>query len=275
MIKLTLLVRKHRGTASLAMCGFTAVVCVAIAVWSPAGVVANAVLVLLISLVGFHAVAGLSYEHKLAWQGLDYALEAITVISLVGAMAGIQQSAVTEVLQPEFARRKADQASFIYATKSTIVNDCHPKESRMIMWKPSPEPYPGACDRIEHFLPQLEYSFGTETGIESMTDDVYLVTDFVVNNAGASGSWRGLYEEANKFLDGTRRTRAVLDTESGLSSGFTKALAGSGKLRYWQYLLLFTLGLHIARKSAGIWARDGQEVQDDEVAADAGDEGSG
>jgi hypothetical protein len=200
MSKLTLLVRQHRGTASLALCGLTAVVCAAVAVWSPAGGVANAVLVLLISLVGFHAVARLSYEHKLAWEGLDYALEAITVISLVAAVAGIQQSAVTEVLQSEFARRKADQASFIYATKSTIANDCHPKESRMTMWKPSREPYPGACDRIEHFLPQLEYSFGTETGVESMTDDAYIVTDFVVNDADAIGSWRGLYDEAKKFL---------------------------------------------------------------------------
>jgi hypothetical protein len=75
------------------------------------------------------------------------------------------------MLQAEFSRRKAEQAQLVYSLKSTITNDCHPLESRKGMWTPSPEPYAGACDRMEHFLPQIGFGFGRETGAETMTAD--------------------------------------------------------------------------------------------------------
>lgn len=40
---------------------------------------------------------------------LDYALEAVTVVSLFAAVAGIQQSAIGEILQRECARPKASR----------------------------------------------------------------------------------------------------------------------------------------------------------------------
>jgi hypothetical protein len=98
----------------------------------------------------------LSYERKPVWQATDYLLEVTTLVSLIAALAGIEQSAVADALQAEFSRRKAEQANLLYSVKSTITNDCHPKESRKGQWTPSPEPYPVACDRIEHFLPQIE-----------------------------------------------------------------------------------------------------------------------
>ena len=230
----------------------TFLVCASVALWSRSSITANAVIILFVSLVGFHAVGWLSYERKLAWQTLDYALELITVISLIAVIAGIQQSAVTETLQSEFVRRKVEQETLIYATKSTITNDCHPKESRKIMWKPSPEPSPGACDRIEHFLPQIEYSFAIETGVETMTDADYWAKNLLGNKDPATGSWKGLYDEAERFIQGSSRTGTVLDSQGKLSSEFIKTLAGSGKLRYWQYLLVCVLGLRIARRSAGL-----------------------
>lgn len=181
------------------------------------------------------------------------------MVSLFAALAGIQQSAVAEILQAEFSNRKAEQARLVYYIKSTITNDCHPKESRKDMWTPSPEPYAGACDRVEHFLPQVEYSFGEETGVETMTANDSWATNLLIGDEAATGSWRGLYDEAKRFVEGSRRTQKVLDAQGQLSSKFIKTLAGSGKLQYWQYLLAFALGLRIARKTGGVL--DGREKE--------------
>jgi hypothetical protein len=43
-----------------------------------------------------------------------------------------------------------------------------------------------------------------------------------------------------------------MSVHSGLSSGFIKGLAGSGKLQQWQYLLALVLGLRIARRTGGL-----------------------
>jgi hypothetical protein len=243
---------KNRGIAALSLSGITLAVCALAAALSPAGILANAICVLVVALLGFHVAAWLSYERNLVWQIVDYALELITVVSLIAALGGIQQSAVAEILQAEFSRRKAEQASLVYSIKSTITNDCHPKESRKEMWTPSPEPYTGACDRIEHFLPQIEYEFNKETGVENMTPNDSWARNLLVREDAATGSWSGLYEEARRFIEGTRRTEHVLDTQGRLSSEFLKTLAGSGKLEYWQYLLAFAFGLRIARRTGNL-----------------------
>jgi hypothetical protein len=242
----------RRGAIALAVSGATVAATAAIAVWSPAGIIANAVSVLVLSLVGFHAAVWFSYERKVVWQVLDYALESVTVVSLMAALAGIQQSSLTEMLQAEFSRRKAEQAQLVYSLRSTITNDCHPLESRKGMWTPSPEPYAGACDRMEHFLPQIEFAFGRETGAETMTADDSWAQNIVIDDAAATGSWRGLFDEARRFSEGSRRTKQVMSVHSGLSAGFIKGLAGSGKLQQWQYLLALVLGLRIARRTGGL-----------------------
>lgn len=245
-------IKERRGALALAVSATTLAGAAAIATWSPANIIANAVWVLILSLAGFHAAVWLSYERKIVWQALDYALESVTAISLIAALAGIQQSSLAEMFQSEFSRRKAEQAQLVYSLKSTVTNDCHPLESRKGMWTPSPEPYAGACDRMEHFLPQIEFAFGRETGAETMTSDDSWAQNIVINDAEATGSWRGLFDEAKRFREGSRRTKQVLGVHKELSSGFIKSLAGSGKLQQWQYLLALVLGLRIARRTGGL-----------------------
>jgi hypothetical protein len=241
-----------RRAVALASVAATVLISLSIAAWSSASVLINALVVLAVSIAGFHVVAWYAFERKRAWQTLDYALDSVTIVSLFAAAAGIQQSAVSELLQEELAKRKTEQASLIYFVKSTITNDCHPKESRKDMWKPSPEPYAGACDRIEHFLPQIEWQFGQETEVETMTADDSWARNLIINDDSATGSWRGLFDEAKRFIEGSRRTKDVLDIQGQLSSDTVRALAGSGKLQYWQLLLAFVLGLRVARRSAGL-----------------------
>lgn len=244
----------HRGALALTLTALTVVASVLIVVWSPLSIIATAVCVLFVSLLGFHGAVWLSYERIVIWHVLDYALESITLVSLIVALAGIQQSAIAEKLQAEFSRRKADQAELIYFLKSTITNDCHPKDSRRNIWKPSPEPYPGACARIEAFLPQIEFFFSKETGIDTMTGDDSWARDILLYEAedAATGSWMSINNKAKSFIEGSRRTQRMLDTQSQLSSEFIKKLAGSDKLQYWQYLLVLVLSLRIARKTGSL-----------------------
>src|SRR5262245_7265843 len=88
---------KHRGIISLVAVLTTVVVCLSVALWSPAGVVTNALILLVVSLCGFHVAAWYAFDRKRAWQCLDYALELVTVTSLFAAVAGIQQSAISQI----------------------------------------------------------------------------------------------------------------------------------------------------------------------------------
>jgi hypothetical protein len=251
-----------RGTFALAVAVATLVVSVLVAVQLDASIITKALAILIISISGFHVAAWYAFERKGVWLVLDYALDAVTIVSLFAAVAGIQESAVSEILQTEFARRKVEQAQLVYVVKSTITNDCHPKESRRDMWTPSPEPYPGACDRMEHFLPQVEYIFSQETGIETMTADDSWARNFIIDDEAATGSWKGLYDEAKRFIEGSRRTKKVLDSQGQLASKTVEALAGSGKLQYWQFLLALVLGLRVARRSAGLLETRAKERKD-------------
>ena len=152
---------ERRGALALTASCATALICVAVAAWSPAAMVVNAVIILLISLAGLHVAAWTSHERKLPWQILDYALDLVTLVALIAALAGVQQSAVAEISQSEFARRKAEQASLVYT--------------------------------------------------ESMTGDNSWARNILVREEAAAGSWKGLYDEAHRFIDGSRRTQSVLD----------------------------------------------------------------
>jgi hypothetical protein len=226
--------------------------CAAIATRSTAAVIPNALVVFAVSVVGFHAVAALTYRRKRLWNALDYTMELVTIVTLLAALAGIQEASRLQVLDNEFAKRKAEQAMFLYALKGVITNDCHPKESRMGIWTPSPEPYEGACDRIEHFLPQIEFSFGSETGVENMTSDTSWPQNILINEDAAVGSWKGVYIQAHKLIEGSRRTSATMSAANANASEVTKVLAVSGRLLYWQYLLALVLGLRFARRTAGL-----------------------
>lgn len=118
---------KVRGVVALAAAATTVLASIAVAAWLSTGVIAKALILLVVSISGFHAAAWFAFERKQAWLVLDYALEAVTVVSLFAAVAGIQQSAVSAILQGEFARRKAEQASLVYYIKSTITNDATPR----------------------------------------------------------------------------------------------------------------------------------------------------
>lgn len=242
----------HSPWSGPALAIAVAIGCALIAWLSRGGMIVTALAIFFASVIGFHLVALMSYRAKSAWLVLDYSLEVVTVTSLLAAVAGIQQSARVEVLQAEFAKHKAEQSSLLYAMKTVIENDCHPKPSRKDMWTPSPPPYEGACDRIEHFLPQVEYTFGKETGIENMTSNDMWATNLLINESDAKGAWAGLYGAAHRYIDGCRRTQLVVDEQKAFHSDVVAALASSGKLHYWQFLLAFVLGVKLARRTAGV-----------------------
>lgn len=95
-----------------------------------------------------------------------------------------------------------------------------------------------------------------------MTADDSWAKNFIIDDQAATGSWRGLYDEATKFIEGSRRTKNVLGNQGQLTSKAVEALAGSGKLRYWQFLLALVLGLRVARRSAALLDARAKERRD-------------
>lgn len=73
-MRLRLRLPQRRVVWALVSSGVTVLLSTAIAAWSSAGIIANAIIILVVSLVGFHGAAWFSYERKLTWQALDYAL---------------------------------------------------------------------------------------------------------------------------------------------------------------------------------------------------------
>ena len=149
----------------------------------------------------------------------------------------------------------------MYFTKSTITNDCHSWESRKEMWTTSPEPYPGACDRMEHFLPQVEYVFAKETGIDTMTaDDSWQGTSLSTTRPRLAPG--GALRRGEEIHRRQSEDQNILDSQGRLASKTVGALAGSGKLQYWQFLLALVLGLGVARRSAGLLEARANERRD-------------
>lgn len=95
-----------------------------------------------------------------------------------------------------------------------------------------------------------------------MTADDSWARNFIIDDEAATGSWRGLYDEAKRFIEGSQRTKKVLDSQGQLTSKAVEALAGSGKLQYWQFLLALVLGLRVARRSAGLLDARAKERKD-------------
>src|SRR5213078_482518 len=104
---------------------------------------------------------------------VDYPWILTTFMTIVLALTNIQETGRLAPLKLAVSDRRAAYDSLIYSMKSVITNDCHPKASRAGMWQPSPEPYPGECDRIEHFLPQIERAAAEENDPSKLNSGEY------------------------------------------------------------------------------------------------------
>jgi hypothetical protein len=210
--------------------------------------------ILLVSFLGFHAIAFLSFDCATCWRAVDYPWVLATFMAILIALTNIYEGSRVAPLAASQIERKQNYENLIYALKGVITNDCHPKPSRAGMWSVAPEPYEGACDRIEHFLPQVENEAARDAlSSEGFSGNAWGL-DILVQEENALGSWAGLYDVARKFDATSTRTREVIDNVRRSPRSPIASWAASGSLKYWYFMLAFFLGLRLSKISAELMA---------------------
>lgn len=229
------------------------VICALLARYSSASGLVTAIRILLVSLVGFHCVAVMTADWTRIWRVVGYPLALAGFMAILTALAGIQENARLAPLNAALADRKVAYDALIYSLKAVIENDCHPKSSRALMYTPSPEPYAGACERMEHFLPQIEFSAATESKVEGLNSGEGWGLDIITPDR-PTGAWLGLYNDAARFNESVKRTAKVLEeSKKTLRSPLAK-WAASDAIRYWYFVLAFFLGLQLSKITAELLA---------------------
>jgi hypothetical protein len=126
-------------------------------------------------------------------------------MAILSALAGIQETARLQPLNAAIADRNAAYDALTYSLKSVITNDCHPKATRAVMYSPSPEPYEGACERMEHFLPQIELAAAAESSVEGLNSGEGWGLDIIIPDSKPTGAWLGLYNDAARFVNASEK----------------------------------------------------------------------
>jgi hypothetical protein len=226
--------------------------------YSSASSLLTAIRILLVSLLGFHCVAFMTADCTRLWRCVGYPLALAGFIAILTALAGIQENARLAPLNAALADRKVAYDALIYSTKAVIENDCHPKSTRGLMYTPSPEPYVGACERMEHFLPQIEFSASAESKVVGLNSGEGWGLDIITPDV-PTGAWLGLYNDAARFNESVKRTAKVLEESRKTPQSPLATWAASGAIRYWYFVLAFFLGLQLSKITADLLAPKPEE----------------
>lgn len=232
----------------------TSCICVGLSVnevWSD---LATALTVFLVSLSGFHLVAFLTFRCAICWRAVDYPWVLATIMAVIIAVTNIYDRSHKDALEAAYAERQLVYEDLINAIKTTVTNDCHPKTSRAGMWRAAPEPYDGGCDRIEHFLPQIENEAAREAASRKLAYGNAWGIDMLIEENAAVGSWAALYTVSRRFDSASERTQSVIEKIEGELAGRRITWLTGQNLKYWYFMLAYLLGLRIAKVTAELLA---------------------
>lgn len=248
---------RRRRTAVALLVTSLVVVAAALARTADTGnAIGRAVAILVVSMLGFHAIALLAFDSVRAWRFLSYPSLLTSFMAVVTTLASLNESERLSLTTATLQSRQAAYQDLLYALKSTITNDCHPKASRVQIWTPSPEPYQGACDRMEHFLPQIEDAAVREQRLDGLNSGAGWGQNIVVRDTTPVGSWAGLYAAAGRFGKSAEDTQRALDALKTRPPSRVAAWAGSSSVKYWYFLLAFFLGASLAKATAEFLASE-------------------
>jgi hypothetical protein len=251
---------KQRRYVAAALVIVVTLTCVLIGKFSSAPSLWTAVLIFGVSLIGFHSIALLTADCTRLWRCAGYPLALTGFMAILSALAGIQETARLQPLNAAIADRNAAYDALTYSLKSVITNDCHPKATRAVMYSPSPEPYEGACERMEHFLPQIELAAAAESSVEGLNSGEGWGLDIIIPDSKPTGAWLGLYNDAARFTESVKRTAEVLKESKKTPQNPIAKWAASGAIRNWYFVLAFFLGLQLSKISAELLATNPGET---------------
>jgi len=214
--------------------------------------------VFFVSLLFFHVMLIRFSQYEFLWKATDYLFEVVAIVSIIAAVSGLSAAADYKKLQEQYTERKLAQVNFIYTIESTVTNDCNPLPSREDIWTPTPEPFEGECDRITHFLPQLQYAFDQETGPENMTYDSGLAFNLLYDGEVLEGSWSSIQSDAKRFIEISKLNKIYVEKRDQRKSSPWLSIANIENIFYWHHLLAFLLALKIARISMDVFKIEGK-----------------
>jgi hypothetical protein len=227
-----------------------------LAMRSPQGEIAIALEAFLLSMAGFTLIAWMSFDAALAWRSVDFPWVCTSFAAILVALLNIAEATRRENVQmakTELSRRFSE---LIYAAQSVITNDCRELPTRAGMWQRSPEPYNGACDRIQHFAPQMSYAYDefARTSDHSSLDSWAL--NLAVRDRTAEGSWAGLSNAAQRVLAASKTYGPVLTESVQPKTGRFEAIRRailSTDLKYWYFAMAFFVALRLSKTTAEVF----------------------
>jgi len=211
--------------------------------------------ILSVSIICFSGLAWLSFDCLLGWRLVDILWICASLAAVVVALTNISE---TERRSRLFqAKLEMSQAflNLLYTAQGTVTNDCEELPTTADMSKRPPEPYKGACDRMKHFIPQIEYDYNQfTTSPDAKISNVNgWGKDIKVPAVPAApvGSWARLYDSAERFTTAVQiYEKAIEQNEPNLTT-FQSFLL-STDLKYWYFFIAFFVGLRISKTTAEI-----------------------
>lgn len=211
----------------------------------------NAAAILVISTLGFHAVALLTFRCTVCWRAVDYPWTLAAVTSIVIALTAIHESERTSRYEAQLQVHTSNFRNLIYSVKSTLTNDCNPPPGRELYWKPTAEPIANECGRLAHLLPQLEVIEKEEPEKKKFYESEGSARNFLIYEDKAQGSWAGLQNAANQLRESSHRMQAIWRELENSPASFS-AWANPSSFKLWYLVLAYILGLRLAKITAEI-----------------------
>lgn len=213
-----------------------------------------AVALLVSSLAGFHLLAFFTHERVRLWKAVDYVWVLTTFVAIVIALTNIHENERSRLVDQVLDSRRRAYDSLIYALNTTLTNDCTDLPSRSGMWTRSPEPVPGECDRVRHFLPQIEAAAASERSWSDLNAGDFWATNLRQPGVTPAGSWAGLYAEAERFARNGDEVRASKSALESSPSSFLAPITKGTELKVWYFALAILLGLRLSRVTVDLAA---------------------
>jgi hypothetical protein len=208
-----------------------------------------ALVILGISLLSFSFIAWLSFDCLRGWRLVDFPWICASFTAIVVALTNISEGERRDKLFQAKLQMNQAFSSLIYAAQSTVTNDCQELPTRASTWQRSAEPYSGACDRMKHFIPQMEYSYNEFTTLADVTNINAWGADIRVPETTPAGSWAGLYDSADRFTKAVALYESARERNKPSLTGLQRLLIGT-ELKYWYFFMAFFVGLRISKTTA-------------------------
>jgi hypothetical protein len=223
-------------------------ICVALASYTAWEGVSAALVIFLVSALGFSLVAAISYDSAVCWRLVDAFWVCGSFAAVVVALINIDEAASRQQISNARSEVTDLFSGLLFAVQSIVTNDCEESPAAWDVRPRSPEPYKGACDQLKHLIPEMSYQYDEFSRTNKVS---FLKIGAQVCVTGATvGSWASLNDRATRFIQTADRLSPILEGDRKRDP--LHQFIVSTELRYWYFFMAFFVGLRLSRTTADI-----------------------